>query len=286
MNIRGTLGEREVSIYRLTAVNFAESSSNKIHSDAVAKRYGFKGGLVPGIALYAYMAHPVVERLGIEWLMRGRVTAKFIKPVYEGDPVEVRADPSISRTDELEIQVFNADGTLCAVGQAELAGQDAEAPKALDYPLWPLPAIEERMAPRAADLPAGTPFGTVNFHPEADGHESKVSEHYLDNLAIYKGPEARCHPAYLLAQANQILMRNVNLGPWIHTQSRVQNFVDPGVRDRLSIRGRVARSYEKRGHELVDLDLAVFDSQDHGIARIQHTAIVRLKSRSQSPPKL
>jgi hypothetical protein len=277
MNLHGTPEERGVSSYRLTAVNFAESSSNKIHSDAVAKRYGFKGGLVPGIALYAYMSHPVVERLGPEWLMRGRITAKFVKPIYEGDSVEVRAEPSVSGADELEIQVFNARGTLCAVGQAVLAGQGAKAPEALDYSLWPLPAAEERMAPRAADLPAGTPFGTVDFHPEADDHESKVSHHYLDNLAIYKGPEARCHPAYLLAQANQILMRNVNLGPWIHTQSQVQNFTDAGVRDRLSIRGQVARSYKKRGHELVDLDLAVFDSRDHGIARIQHTAILRLK---------
>ena len=268
----------DLSTYELTAINFAKESSNKIHSDEVARGHGFKGALVPGIAVYAYMTRPVVEHLGTDWLERGTITAKFIRPIYEGASVKVCVRRSGSKTNEYEIEILDVGGALCAVGWAGFGAVGAEAPRACDYPHTFLPAPEERMAPRVANLLPGTLLGALEFHPEADDHESKVHDHYLDNLAVYRDPEAVCHPAYFLSQANQILMRNVNLGPWIHTQSRVQNFSLRKTRGKLNIRGSVARSYKKRGHELVDLDLAIFDFQDRGIATVKHSAIIRLKS--------
>jgi len=37
--------------YRVKARNTSTSSENKIHDDAVARAYGFRGGLVPGVTL-------------------------------------------------------------------------------------------------------------------------------------------------------------------------------------------------------------------------------------------
>lgn len=272
----GVKNERQT--YKLTAVNFAEDSSNKIHDNDVARDYGFKGGLVPGIAVYAYMTHPVVERLGFDWMQRGTITAKFIKPIYAGEHVSIEIKQAGSGTNEFEIQALNADRTLCGAGSAGIAGKGAEIPSVRDYPRRPLPAAQQRIQARAANLPPGKPLGTLDFSLACEEHESKVLHHYLDNLPVYRGAEAVYHPAYLLEQANQILMQNVSLGPWMHIQSAVQNFSCPRVDDALSIRGCVARSYEKRGHETVDLDLAIFDRLDRGIAKIKHTAIIRLKS--------
>jgi hypothetical protein len=42
MNASNTV--REVSAY-----NTAAASDNKIHNDSVARRFGFRGGLVPGV---------------------------------------------------------------------------------------------------------------------------------------------------------------------------------------------------------------------------------------------
>jgi len=42
------------------ANNTSSASENKIHDDSVARQYGFSGGLVPGVDIYAYMTHPVV----------------------------------------------------------------------------------------------------------------------------------------------------------------------------------------------------------------------------------
>jgi hypothetical protein len=121
------------------------------------------------------------------------------------------------------------------------------------------------------------PLGSLDFHLGFEEHESKVCNHYLDALPVYKGAEAIYHPAYLLEQANQILMHNLRLGPWLHKQSEVQNYSLPRVCNQLSIRGCVAGSFERRGLELVYLDLAIFDPEDHCIAGIRHTAIIRLK---------
>jgi len=272
----------EVVTYELKAVNFAENSSNKIHSDEVARNYGFTGGLVPGIAIYAYMTHPVVERLGLDWLQGGTISAKFIKPVYTGDMVRVQAKGIGSGANEFEIQVTNAEGTLCAVGSAGIGYNGANPPTPSHYPRQPLPANQHRTEARAANLPPGTQLGTLDFHMEPDGLESKVRNDYQDKLSLYSGPDAVCHPAYMLEQANQILARNVDLGPWIHTKSEVQNFLSPPAGEKLSIRGFVTRSYEKRGNELVDLDLAIFDSGERGIAKVKHTAIIRLRPLSPS----
>jgi hypothetical protein len=50
--------------YQVEAFNTAAQSENKIHDDAVARRFGFKGGLVPGVEVYAYMTHVPVARWG------------------------------------------------------------------------------------------------------------------------------------------------------------------------------------------------------------------------------
>ena len=54
----------QMNTYRVQAYNTAHSSENKIHDDAVARRFGFSGALVPGVDVYAYMMHLPVERWG------------------------------------------------------------------------------------------------------------------------------------------------------------------------------------------------------------------------------
>ena len=48
--------------YRVSAYNTAQQSENKIHDDAVARRFGFSGGLVPGVDVMAYMMHLPVAK--------------------------------------------------------------------------------------------------------------------------------------------------------------------------------------------------------------------------------
>ena len=44
-----------MSTWSATALNTAPDSENRIHSDELAKEYGFEGGLVPGVTISAYL---------------------------------------------------------------------------------------------------------------------------------------------------------------------------------------------------------------------------------------
>ena len=46
--------------YQGVAFNEVPESESQIHGDDVAARFGFEGGLVPGVTVSAYLAHPAV----------------------------------------------------------------------------------------------------------------------------------------------------------------------------------------------------------------------------------
>src|SRR5690348_13156111 len=102
--------------YSVQAYNTAKRSENKMHDDTVAKRFGFSGGLVPGVDVMAYMMHLPVAKWGRAFLERGWIEARFVKPVYDGDTTELRGE---LRDGVLSIEV-ESRGQLCATGTASL----------------------------------------------------------------------------------------------------------------------------------------------------------------------
>src|ERR1700719_3315732 len=102
--------------YRVEAFNASKEAENKIHDDTVARRFGFRGGLVPGVDVYAYMTHLPVMRWGRAWLERGTAECRFYKPVYDGDIATVTAREAGG---ELDISV-ESRGDACATGRAGL----------------------------------------------------------------------------------------------------------------------------------------------------------------------
>src|ERR1700686_1416084 len=80
--------------YRVLAHNTSKQSENKIHDDAVARRFGFSGGLVPGCDVMAYMMHLPITRWGRDFLERGLIEARFLTPVYDGETAELTGNES------------------------------------------------------------------------------------------------------------------------------------------------------------------------------------------------
>src|SRR3979409_1583513 len=103
--------------YRVQAYNTAKQSENKMHDDTVAKRFGFSGGLVPGVDVVAYMMHLPVAKWGRAFLERGLIDARFVKPVYDGELTDVTGEES---NGVLSIAV-ESRGELCATGTASLS---------------------------------------------------------------------------------------------------------------------------------------------------------------------
>ena len=252
--------------YHVEAYNTAKVSENKIHDDEVARKFGFGGGLVPGVDVYAYMTHLPVERWGRAWLEHGTAECRFSKPTYDGDHVTVTATEADGSLDiKLECR-----GVLCATGAAALPAAVAPPPLAAFEQ-----APERASRPPADDksLPVGAWLGIepILATPE-------LAAQYLSDVRetspLYAA-EGLVHPVVVLRMCNFALTRNVTFGPWMHVGSRIQHFSAARVGEALGVRARVTGNYEHKGHLFVDIDALVLADQTRPIARVAHISIYR-----------
>jgi hypothetical protein len=258
--------------YRVVAHNSATESENKIHHDDVARRYGFAGGLVPGVTVYAYMTHPVVATFGRSWLERGTMETRFVRPCYEGDDVTISADGDERA---LALTARRAGDEVIATGRASLPSV-ASVPPALDvYPAAPLP--DERPPATYDTLAALGDLGSWEATFRAE-HAPAFLDEIGDDLALYRDGGA-AHPGYLLLSANWILGANVRLGPWMHVGSDVTNFgvVEDG--DRVSTRGRITSMFDRKGHRFAELDLMLVADDTRPVQHVRHTAVYEIATR-------
>ena len=77
--------------------------------------------------------------------------------------------------------------------------------------------------------------------------------------------------------ANRALTANVTVSPWIHVGSTVRHLGPAHVGDTLRALGRVRSLYERKGRDVVELDLVlVAGERPRPVAHVLHTAIYRL----------
>jgi hypothetical protein len=259
----------EVSTYQVSAYNVSHASENKIHDDTVAKQFGFVGGLVPGVEVYAYMTHAAVARWGRDWLEAGEIECRFQKPVYDGRIATVTASTT---PDGMALRV-TSESSECASGHARMLPRQ-EAPRLADLTFRAPPVPESRPPADEASLAAGTPLciaPTVIDKAAAAEYLRDVRE----AQTLY-AREGLVHPGQILRLANAALKDNVLLPPWVHVGSRVRNHGLARVGARLEANGVVVANYERKGHRLVDMDVIVA-ADGATVARILHTAIYRLR---------
>jgi len=255
--------------YRVEAFNTAKESDNKIHDDAVARRFGFTGGLVPGVDVYAYMTHLPVRRWGRAWLERGTAECRLIKPVYDGDTAIVTATGSPAG---LDIRI-ESHGELCVTGCAALPAEPLAPTDAFaKAPTPPIPPAERPPA-NETTLAVGTWF-RINPLRVTDEYAAQYLRDVRETEPLYTS-EGLVHPGTILHIGNWALRHNVVLGPWMHVGSTVQHFAAAHIGDELSARAVVTANYERKGHRFVELDVLVFANDKTPIARIGHTAIYR-----------
>jgi acyl dehydratase len=247
--------------HTVIAHNPATASENKIHEDTVARDYGFRGGLVPGVVVYAYMTRPALERWGRDWLERGTMSARFHIPVYEGQEVTVTLD------DDGELEARTEDG-LVASGAASLPAAAAIPPDLSAYPVAPLPAERPLASPEALAVDV---LGTLEY-----GFHAYQAGGYLDEVresSPFYATAGVAHPGWLMAMANYALSQNVQLGPWIHVETHATHFSALADGERVSVRGKVADLFEKKGHKFVELDLLWVAQDERPVLHARHTAI-------------
>src|SRR5262249_56147704 len=110
--------------------------------------YGCRGGLVPGVTVYGYMAAAAMEHFGLKWLDRGAMDIRFLKPVYEGEQLIVTVEAG--RDGRVRI---NAGESASADAWIH-SGAPSDPPNHTDAP------VERRGAARGKLLP-GVPLSPL-----------------------------------------------------------------------------------------------------------------------------
>ncbi len=259
----------QLAPYEVEAYNTAKESENKIHDDAVAKKFGFSGGLVPGVDVYGYMAHQPVAKWGTAWLERGTATCKLLKPVYDGEMATVAATEADGG---IAIEVRSQD-TLCATGTAHLPSEAGTALAAADYRFAPAPADQDRRPPASeTSLVPGRWINSLPI-PVTPAFFREYLRDLRETDPLYSR-EGIMHPGMILRMGNRVLGHNVVLGPWIHVGSVARNLGLGRVGETLTARARIAANEVRKGHAFVELDVLVL-AEERPVAHVLHTAIWR-----------
>ena len=258
--------DRAMPSYEVIARNHSSAHENRIHSDEVAQRYGFKGALVPGVAVYGHLTRPLAERFGGDFLGCSIAALRLIKPAYDGDRLRI----DLSEEDGQHLaRCHNGEGTL-------LADLRVQCPGELPPPETPL-SLSKRAKRRGrveikwAVVKEGEPYPAWDWEITA-AENQRFCEQIADDLELYA---AHVHPHAILSIANQALTREFVMPAWIHTASEVRHRQALQVGDRVVARAVPLEKWRRKGHEFVRLYI---DLHRDGTltTEIFHTAIFKV----------
>lgn len=260
--------------FRIRAHNASVHSENKIHDDTVAQQYGFRGGLVPGVTVYAYMAVPVVRAFGPDWLERGTMSVRLLKPFYEGEEALVRATVIEGSTDgvTLDVTAINPSGETCAAGRATLPTVATALPDVARFPAVPRPSPRPPVS--YEELASREILGCIDevFDPSS-GEAAQYLDEVGDDYPAHFGANAIASSGYLIRRANSALALNVALNPWIHVSSEVTHHSHLQAGEPFSTHARITDLFERKGHKFVRMDVLILGSGDRPVMFVDHTAI-------------
>ena len=191
---------------------------------------------------------------------------RFGKPIYDGDTATVTA---AERDGGLDIQI-ESRGIICGTGRATLPAASSSA-KLDDFQPGPTPPVhEQRPTADEVSYKTGSSLGIRPFtFSQADQAE------YLKSICeadpIY-GKEGIIHSGTILRACNWVLTHNAKMGPWIHVGSTIQHLAPGRIGEEISVRAKVTKNFENKGHKIVELDALVIAGQTP-IARVAHAAI-------------
>lgn len=261
--------------YQVRAKNIASQSENRMHSDDVARAYGFKGTLVSGVAVYSYMTRPLVEHFGEAWLARGSAQVTFFKPAYEADLLSIRARPA-PEGDTVVVTALNEEG-------AELARLDAGPPggaapstagTAPEFTGMPPRAVREPIDWETLEL--HRPLWTLRWRPDA-ADNTKWADDVMDDLPLYRqGEDAPLHPGYVLRAANRVLINRFVLPAWIHVSSKVQTHMTLRAGQEIDVHAVPVEKFEKKGHQFTVIDMQMTAAGITAV-EVRHTAIFNIR---------
>lgn len=233
--------------WSVNAVNLPEHGRNAIHTDAGAQAAGFPRALVAGVSTYAYLAHPLIDALGLDWVAHGGGELRFRRPVFDGDLVHLR--PTVE--DPLLIHAITSE---------------PDQPRAV---FQAIVASDSLVAMRDGEVMPEMQF-------ELNGEwGSDYGIRLGDDHALCTAHDV-VHPAVWPALANQVFQHHVARGQWIHTRSIIRHHGLVRAGNIATISTVVVRRFEKGGERAIaDVHISVAGNV---VASLEHEAIIAVPS--------
>ncbi len=261
-----------MSVHQSIAINHSHASENRIHSDDIARAYGFTGALVPGVAVFGHMTYPLTNELGVDWLGHSRIALRLLKPAYDGDRLSIPLTQTGDQT--YLVECYNAAGVL-------LAHINVEVPAALP----PIDARSQvagaaREAPRVEiawnAIEVDSPFAAATWTPSPEENR-RYADELSDDLPVYRGGVV--HPHLIQHWCNQMLVRRFILPAWIHVGTEMTFRRILKVGDAVEIRAIPIEKWERKGHEFIKIYLAFLVD---GVPAVEayHTAIYKVAAKA------
>jgi acyl dehydratase len=251
--------------YKFIAQNFSESSENKIHSDEMAKKFGFKGALVPGVAVYGHLSWPLVDQHGPSWLEQSVDSLRLISPAYHGDNLTL----NLREADTLQtVDCHNPDGELLA--QVTSASQVPE-PEYLELLNGNSYKPSGRVEISWDTVNEGEIYApwNVTITPEMN---HKYTSEVADEQEIFA---EFAHPHLLLSLANNALMSEYIMPTWLHVGSETRRRAALKVGDTINVRAVTLDKWQKKGHEFIRTWVTYWRGEEM-TTDILHTAIFKV----------
>ena len=259
-------------LHQPTAINHSHASENRIHSDDVARAYGFTGALVPGVAVFGHMTYPLTNELGLDWLGHSRAALRLLKPAYHGDRLSI----PLTQTGEYTFRVdcYNPSDVLLATLDVELPPRlpEVDARAAIPGAARKLPRVEINWDRIDVDVP----FAAAHWTPSADENARYAGE-LSDTLPVYRNGVV--HPHLIQHWCNHMLVRRFVLPAWIHVGTEMTFRRVLKVGEPVEIRAIPIETWERKGHEFIKLyQVFLVD----GVAAVEaiHTAIFKVAPKA------
>lgn len=259
--------------WRGIAFNQVPNSTNQIHGDEMAERFGFRGGLVPGVTLSAYLLHPVADIFGMEFLERGYAHCRINSPLYDHETFEV--------------QITDQSHKHCHTCLKRESGEPlAFAETSIQADALPPAYRGDTVGNESVDTPATREnFERLRISGcQAFGYgwntEHEMSSYLRDASAMSDlyAVDGFANPSYILGISNWMLASNIYMNPWIHLETRSQNFAPLAAGSAVIGEMSVKSLFEKKGHEFVDVEVNVYDADSlQCYTAIDLRAIYRLR---------
>jgi hypothetical protein len=262
--------------YRGVAYNPVPSSENRIHGDEIARQHGFRGGLVPGVVVSSYLLDPALEAFGLDALRRSYADVIVHKPLYDGSAFEVAIEAQTNRS--FRAALIDADGTRCAEGSFELRDEPELMPQRRGLQRVPRSADRE---PATREVLARLQVeGMRGLRARFDA-EHEMARYYptLQAQPALVQPNASGYASYafLLGLTDWAIARNVKLAPWLHLQTWSHHLREVPFGSELWVEPRVHSLFERKDHEFVDIDVAVFDERERPVMDARMRCIYKLR---------